>query len=83
MRSIKLIDFIFTNIETNESWKENFEELGIRCAEILKLGENCNDLRINSMIYYAIGEWYNFMGFYFTDDEIEQRKCIIKGVKGR
>ncbi len=79
--SIIFIETFFMNIKADENWKKNFEEIGLRCNEILTLGENCNDLRINAMIYSAIGEWYAIMGFYFIDGEIEQREYFIKGVR--
>ena len=79
--SIKFIETFFINIKANENWKKNFEEIRLRCNEILTLGENCNDLRINAMIYIAIGIWYVVMGYYFIDDEIEQREYFIKGIR--
>ena len=78
-RTLQIVWFI--NIKANENGKKNFEEIGLKCNELLTLGENCNDLRINAMIYYVIGTWYLCKGFFFIDDEIEQREYFIKGVR--
>ena len=78
--SITLFEPYFKNIRANENWRKRFEEIGLKCKELLTLIKNCEDLRINTMVYFASGLWYSIMGYNFIDDEIEQREYYIKGV---
>ncbi|MFX1513231.1 MAG: hypothetical protein ACFFCQ_11650, partial [Promethearchaeota archaeon] len=63
-----------------EHWKKLARDILLKCDEISRFIETCDDSRVLGEIYYSMGSAYCSYGLYFLEDENQQREYADKGL---
>ncbi|MFX1499714.1 MAG: nitrilase-related carbon-nitrogen hydrolase [Promethearchaeota archaeon] len=68
------------DFKQNNSWKKYFRNFLYRCDESQGIIGECDNSQILGSLYFATGLAYFYFGFYYIEEEVEQRKYLEKSI---